>query len=165
MPKRKILRAVLAALLLLELAAIFQLSHEPAAQSDLTSAAFTSQMLAADSDYLAASQAERDARVQSMQKGVRTLAHLSEYILLGLTAAAFALTFDRSLRGALLAAGGCVLWAVGDEIHQYFVPGRSCQLADVAVDSFGALLGAAIAWGLLRLGTALLKKRKDDSHE
>ena len=28
-----------------------------------------------------------------------------------------------------------------DEIHQYFVPGRSCQFTDILIDSSGALCG------------------------
>ena len=35
----------------------------------------------------------------------------------------------------------CVLYSVSDEIHQYFVPGRSCELRDVAIDTAGAILG------------------------
>ena len=33
--------------------------------------------------------------------------------------------------------------AVLDEVHQAFVPGRSCELRDVCIDSAGVLLGAA----------------------
>lgn len=38
----------------------------------------------------------------------------------------------------------CILYAVTDEIHQYFVPGRSCRLFDVGVDSLGILFGALL---------------------
>lgn len=40
----------------------------------------------------------------------------------------------------------CVLYAVSDEIHQYFVPGRSCELRDVLIDSCGILTGLAIIY-------------------
>ena len=161
MRKRKVLRAALVLLLLLELLLIFCLSHEPAAQSDETSGGFTAGLLdAVDSDFSAQSEDARAARVQGLQKGIRTLAHLSEYTLLGFTAAALALTFECGLRGVGFAVGGCALWAVGDEVHQAFVPGRSCQVSDVAVDVFGVLLGAAAMW-LLRLCVQKLKERKN----
>lgn len=32
-----------------------------------------------------------------------------------------------------------MLYAAGDEFHQYFVPGRAAQLSDVAVDAMGFL--------------------------
>lgn len=38
----------------------------------------------------------------------------------------------------------CIFYAVTDEIHQYFVPGRSCRFFDVGVDSLGILCGAAL---------------------
>ncbi|MFR4340603.1 MAG: VanZ family protein [Gemmiger formicilis] len=38
---------------------------------------------------------------------------------------------------ALLASALCMLYAAGDEFHQYFVPGRAAQLSDVAVDAMG----------------------------
>lgn len=36
------------------------------------------------------------------------------------------------------------LYAVSDEVHQIFVPGRSCELRDWAIDTLGAVLGATI---------------------
>lgn len=40
----------------------------------------------------------------------------------------------------------CALYACSDEVHQYFVPGRSCRFFDVCVDSAGALCGALLFW-------------------
>ena len=39
----------------------------------------------------------------------------------------------------------CILaYAVTDEIHQAFVPGRACAPMDVLIDSAGAATGAAL---------------------
>jgi VanZ family protein len=35
----------------------------------------------------------------------------------------------------------CFLYAVSDELHQYFVPGRGPRVLDVFIDSAGALIG------------------------
>jgi VanZ family protein len=35
----------------------------------------------------------------------------------------------------------CVLYAISDEIHQLFVPGRGAQIRDVMIDSTGAVVG------------------------
>ncbi len=43
------------------------------------------------------------------------------------------------------------LYAVSDEVHQYFVPGRSCELRDIVIDSCGALTGAVLFFVLLRV--------------
>ncbi len=34
-----------------------------------------------------------------------------------------------------------VICAIGDEIHQIFVPGRAFQLSDILIDSLGAIIG------------------------
>jgi len=36
------------------------------------------------------------------------------------------------------------LYALTDEIHQYFVAGRACQLSDVLIDSVGVFLGVCL---------------------
>jgi VanZ family protein len=40
--------------------------------------------------------------------------------------------------------GIAILYSLGDEIHQIFVPGREFQLEDLAVDTIGALVGVLI---------------------
>ena len=39
---------------------------------------------------------------------------------------------------ALLTAALCMLYAISDEVHQYFVPSRAMLLSDVGIDVFGA---------------------------
>ncbi len=31
----------------------------------------------------------------------------------------------------------CFLYAISDELHQYFVPGRACRLLDIFIDTSG----------------------------
>ena len=38
----------------------------------------------------------------------------------------------------------CILYAISDEIHQLFVPGRSGQVSDVLLDTLGAFTGIMI---------------------
>jgi VanZ family protein len=75
------------------------------------------------------------------------IAHFAEYFLLMLLVT-FALTaFDpeRILRRTLLEAGGfSFAWAILDEAHQYFVPGRFASLKDVAFDLLGIAMAAAL---------------------
>ncbi len=73
--------------------------------------------------------------------------------------AAWALTRGR-LRSAtwrLLLGAWLISTAYGvfDEAHQYFVPGRQPDVADVAADALGALAAAAAirAWGIISRGS------------
>jgi VanZ family protein len=49
-----------------------------------------------------------------------------------------------SLRVVLVVLVIVVLYAVTDEVHQTFVPGRSGTAVDVLIDAAGALLGIAL---------------------
>lgn len=45
----------------------------------------------------------------------------------------------------------CVLYAVSDEVHQYFVPGRACRLYDIGVDALGCVVGGLCFWAAAKL--------------
>lgn len=88
--------------------------------------------------------------VEGIDFYVRKAAHLTEYAVLGALLASCMQSFGivaPRLFWYALAAG--ILYAVSDELHQYFVPGRACQLRDMAIDGIGVGLGAAgfLGWG------------------
>lgn len=56
-------------------------------------------------------------------------------------------------RAALAAFVLCLVWALLDEWHQSFVPGRDASLRDVLADAVGAAAGIAVH--------ALLTRRRD----
>ncbi len=37
-----------------------------------------------------------------------------------------------------------ILYGIGDEVHQFYVPGRSSDVFDILADSIGAILGAPL---------------------
>lgn len=81
--------------------------------------------------------------ISSLQFFVRKAAHFLMYFVLGSSVCGFALTFDKMTKcyKSLLSFAFSVLYAVSDEIHQLFVPGRSGQISDVVLDSCGILFG------------------------
>ena len=84
---------------------------------------------------------------------VRKAAHFNEYALLAFLILQTVRSF--SAQGNLLpkAVGSfCVAaaYAVSDEIHQYFVPGRACQVKDMLIDSSGALFGVLLTVLVIR---------------
>lgn len=75
---------------------------------------------------------------------LRKAAHFSEYALLGAVsfcALSFTLKKKAFFWGWLLST----FYAVTDEIHQLFIPGRACRVFDIFVDSSGAAAGIAFA--------------------
>jgi VanZ family protein len=84
-------------------------------------------------------------QIETIHLVARKLGHWSEYfILASLLMRALGKEFPSQSRIARWA--WCVLlttlYAASDEWHQSFVPSRTASLADVTVDSFGAICGA-----------------------
>ena len=68
---------------------------------------------------------------------IRKTAHFGEYLLLGLG-------LRWALKSSALAWIIGAAYAVSDELHQLFVPGRSCEVLDVCIDAAGVLVGVLI---------------------
>ncbi len=85
--------------------------------------------------------------IELSQFEVRKTAHFCIYAVLSGLLYAVISCFIKSGKAAvtasLILAG---LYAATDELHQYFVPGRSCELRDWCIDLCGAVLGITIAW-------------------
>ena len=69
---------------------------------------------------------------------IRKLAHFIEYFILGVLVINFITRYDKKIIIAILL---CIIYATSDEIHQIFVPGRSCQIIDIMIDSVGSIMG------------------------
>jgi VanZ family protein len=91
-------------------------------------------------------------------------AHITEYAVLAvLIRYALGPGQPGRLRGQLIVAWTLTaLYAVSDEIHQSFVPGRTPAALDVAIDGAGALLGLLVQQAIRRTpeGTAALAARR-----
>lgn len=87
---------------------------------------------------------------------IRKCAHFAAYFILGiLVVHALKRPFKKRLIYALLI---CMLYAMSDEIHQLFVPGRSGEVRDVLIDSAGAATGI----GLYMLFVFILQHLKEN---
>jgi VanZ family protein len=80
--------------------------------------------------------------LEVVHAGIRKLGHFTEYLILGLLLAN-ALEADGGWRPrhAILVVTLAMAYAVTDELHQYFVPGRTAAVGDVLIDGAGALVG------------------------
>lgn len=86
---------------------------------------------------------------------IRKTAHATEYAVFGMLLVGALYDGKRKNRfNVLIPWGLATLYAATDEFHQLFVPGRSGQLADVMLDSVGAIAGIT----LLFLGIFVIHK-------
>ncbi len=91
---------------------------------------------------------------------LRKLAHITEYSVFSILLYRSVLDDpefawrQRTALGAVLAAG---LYALTDEFHQYFVPGRTASLIDCGIDTVGAALGMLVLYGNDRMSRVNLE--------
>ena len=69
---------------------------------------------------------------------IRKLAHFTEYFILGMLVYNMTTSYNKKRHLAIII---CFMYALSDEIHQLFVPGRSCQILDMTIDILGATSG------------------------
>lgn len=128
---------------------IFILSHETATQSAAKSSGVIAMLFAR-------------LGITLSSHFVRKAAHALEYLGLSLLLYnAYAQSFQAVQPTLTLLTA--ILYAASDEIHQYFVLGRACQMRDVFVDTvgavFGVLCGTVIYWILKKCIPSIFKKK------
>lgn len=90
---------------------------------------------------------------------IRKMAHAAEYGVLAVTAVyAVYGVWGKRWKCFLTAQALCTFYAVTDELHQFFVPGRHASLKDVVIDSLGALCGILCCALFLRLRKGCSKR-------
>lgn len=116
--------------------------------------------------------AEQLEFAQSIDKPVRKTAHACEYAMLGFLVMGMCIAFNRERfvnrrKMVFLCAWMIsILYAVSDEIHQAFVPGRACRFLDVCIDSAGALVGVLAGILFFRLiNHRSFSKRKNNTSQ
>ena len=94
---------------------------------------------------------------------VRKGAHFTVYAVLGLLLfAAFYINRGKLFSSSITAViiGG--IYGVFDELHQYFVPGRSCQLRDMLIDASGVLTAVLLCTGFILTKRYLASLKLDE---
>ncbi|MEM4367769.1 MAG: VanZ family protein [Candidatus Anstonellales archaeon] len=77
---------------------------------------------------------------------LRKISHITEYAVLSIllvNALFVSICFKKSNIYLLSFVLG-VLYAISDEIHQYFVPGRFFSIVDILIDSIGVTIGIVL---------------------
>lgn len=144
--KRRALLFISWALVVLCMAVIFFLSSEPSSESQSRSDGVIAALLS-------------HFGVELSSHFVRKAAHALEYCGLSLLLyGAYFVSFRAPQ--PTLSFLSAALYAVSDEAHQYFVPGRACQLRDVFVDSVGAAAGVLFCMAIFFLLHRISKKER-----
>ncbi|MBU5485758.1 VanZ family protein [Clostridium sp. MSJ-11] len=135
---------------------IFKLSSQPAVQSGELSGMITNINI----KIIEKIRPNTQLNIIKFHRIVRKNAHFFIYLGLGVLTINF--LKRRGVKGyksIIFALLICILYAISDEVHQIFVPGRAAQVKDVIIDSAGACFGI-----LLYIGLGKIKKWKKIRH-
>ena len=94
--------------------------------------------------------------IEHAQPIVRKLAHFSIYTLVGICIMGFISTFNIILlKRFLISLFVGLIYAISDEYHQSFVPGRGPSIRDVCIDTAGVFFGIIIVLIIISVFKAL----------
>ena len=157
--KINIIRAILIILLLATFVRIFCFSNQNGTKSSGVSRKFTEIVTSNIKKVQNMPKSEKELFLEHTEKIIRKLAHFSIYTVVGLLMMSLMNTYKlkQSKRIWISLIVG-VLYASSDEIHQYFVPGRSARLFDVGIDTLGVLTGILIYLVLRKLINKVCRK-------
>ena len=151
---RKVCKAIFVVLTLLIMLVIFMFSSQEANISQGVSDGFLATIFSLIvPKFNQLSLIEKQALLDGFSKLVRKLAHFSIYSALGfsLNAACYNdYKLSRKIRPVFVLGVG-LLYAISDELHQYFVPGRAMKFTDVIIDFLGIAFGAFILFVVFSL--------------
>ncbi|NSW90255.1 MAG: VanZ family protein [Firmicutes bacterium] len=82
---------------------------------------------------------------RNMEFILRKAAHFTEYFILSFVFyRAMVISEVRVKKSMIVTLVFCFLYAVSDEVHQVFVPGRAFAVGDIIIDTLGAALGIIV---------------------
>lgn len=106
--------------------------------------------------------------VKKIHHLIRKNAHFLAYLVLGILSITVLRCSGIGVwKSILCALCICVIYAIGDEMHQAFVPGRGPGIKDVFIDSAGSLVGVTIYLGFRRIlqRRSIRRMTKGDCHQ
>lgn len=142
------------------LVVIFYLSAQPAADSSNLSKKVTKVIIekAGPIIPLDSEVSTTENLIAKLEPSIRKLGHFSEYFVLGLLVAnAFRVSGVFGFKGFIFSLLFCILYAVSDEFHQYFVPGRSTEFKDIVMDTIGSIVGIGLYSLISRIRQVIAK--------
>lgn len=103
--------------------------------------------------------------VEKSQPIIRKGAHFSIYTLVGILIMNFISTYKIHLKYKFLISTLVgLLYAISDEIHQSFTPGRTPSAIDVGIDTCGVFLGIILVLIVISVFKALIEKKNVENN-
>lgn len=162
MHKRFFLRVLFLLLTIATFILIFRFSSEGGDKSNSTSGMVIKKIINTFSYTRNLSEVRKTKLINMMQPIIRKMAHFSIYTLVGVWVMSFISTYDITiLKKLFFSIGVGVLYAISDEIHQGFTPGRTPAVRDVVIDTCGVVLGILIVVAIVSFFSVIKYEHKE----
>lgn len=144
---------------------IFMFSSQDGDKSKTTSRGFTREIIDVAPPTKNLEEVQKQQIVEDAQPGIRKMAHFSIYTILGICLFNFFKTYEwTTKKQIILTVITGAIYAISDEIHQFFSYGRTPLIKDVFIDTAGCLFGVGIMLLVIKL-TKKVKKNINKSIE
>lgn len=155
--KKNIIRGILIILLLGTFSIIFGFSSQDGEKSGGLSKKITEVVISKVPKIEELDEIEKEDLMYRTEKVIRKIAHFSIYTVVGILLMSFMSTYQLKEKNRMIISTILgILYASSDELHQYFIPGRSAQITDVMIDTLGVLVGMC----LVTLSVRMIKREK-----
>ena len=102
---------------------------------------------------------EKKEKVDIIEPIIRKLAHLSIYTVVGICLMSLLYTYNMKFKNRII-LGSLIgmIYAISDEIHQSFTPGRGPAIVDVCIDTIGVAIGLFIVCLIINIYNKVNKR-------
>ena len=152
--KQIIKRIVFGFLVIVWMITIFCFSNEKSDKSTDTSGSAIKTVLSRFEQFNNLEQDDQQKLIENLQHPIRKLAHFTIYTIGGMLFFNFINTYKiTNKKKIMFTIIFGALYAVTDEIHQLFIPGRSGQISDILLDTLGVITGCMIMYIIYKIKT------------
>ena len=156
------LRVILIILLLLQMWIIFGFSNQDGETSGSISRKITEIITKNINSIQNLPKEEKEIKLKKIEHIVRKLAHFSIYTVIGFLLMSLMSTYKIKQKNRIIISAIIgLLYAISDEIHQAFVPGRGPLVSDVFIDFSGVVVGMFFVLLIISFYTNEMARRKN----
>lgn len=136
----KIIKIILIILIICWMATVFVFSSQKGEKSGGTSGKVINKL------FKIVKKSPTEEQISKLQLPIRKLAHFTIYLIGGVLAILLLKQYNNitTAKKIIYCQLFITLYALSDEFHQYFIPGRTASIIDVLIDSVGGLVGIII---------------------
>ena len=160
--KVKVIRFILVLLLILTFGMIFNFSNQDSEKSGSTSQKVTEAITKDIKSIQKLNKNEKAKVIDKIEDVIRKIAHFSLYALIGFLLMALFSTYNINEKNKIISTiiiGA--IYAISDEFHQSFIPGRSGQVSDVFLDTLGVTVGGLFILLIIKLVNKFRKNKNN----